>query len=75
MITSELSEKVDLASLKSKVDADIDKLVTVPSDLSKSSNAVDKCVVKEAVIDKDIQWFRRNCQCYWYYGAYQWIGF
>ena len=39
--TSEFAKKADLASFKSKVDKiDVDKLETVPTDLSKSSNVV-----------------------------------
>ena len=47
--TSNLAAKSDLANLKAKVDKiDIDKLETVPADLSKLSNAVDD-VVKNCV--------------------------
>ena len=47
--TSNLAAKSDLANLKATVDKiDIDKLETVPADLSKLSNAVDD-VVKNCV--------------------------
>ena len=42
-ITLEFAKKVDLDSLKSEVDeSDIDKLQTVPVDLSKITNVVKK---------------------------------
>ena len=45
--------KTNLASLKTEVDKlDIDKLATVPVDLSKLSNVVKNDVVKKAVYDK-----------------------
>ena len=45
--------KTNLASLKTEVDnLDIDKLVTVPVDLSKFSDVVKNDVVKKAVYDK-----------------------
>ena len=45
--TSSLAEKSDLASLKAEVDKiNIDKLKTVPDDLSKLSNVADSEVVK-----------------------------
>ena len=51
--TSDFAKKVDLASLKLDVDElDIDKLKTVPVDLSKLSNVVDNDVVKKTVFDK-----------------------
>ena len=50
--TSILAAKSDLASLKAEVDKiNIDKLKTVPGDLSKLSNLVDN-VVKKTVYDK-----------------------
>ena len=51
--TSKLAAKFDLASLKAEVDKlDIEKLVTVPVDLSKLSNTVKNDVVKKTVYDK-----------------------
>ena len=51
--TSNLAAKSDLASLKAETDKiDIDKLKTVPVDLSKLSNVVNNEVVKKAVYDK-----------------------
>ena len=51
--TSILASKTDLASLKTKVDnRDVDKLKTVPADLSKLSNVVDSDVVTNTVYDK-----------------------
>ena len=48
--TSKLAAKSDLASLKAEVDKiDIDKLKTVPTDLSKSSDAVKNEVVKNCL--------------------------
>ena len=45
--------KTNLANLKTKIDKlDIDKLATVPVDLSKLSNAVENDVGKETVYDK-----------------------
>ena len=45
--------KTNLANLKTEVDkSDIDKLVTVPTDLSKLSNVVKNDVVKNTVYDK-----------------------
>ena len=50
--TSKLAVRSDLASLKSEIDKlDIDKLVTVPADLSKLSYVV-KNDVKKTVHDK-----------------------
>ena len=50
---SSFALKTSLASLKTEVDKlDIDKLVPVPLNLSKLSNAVKNDVVKEAVYDK-----------------------
>ena len=50
--TSSFALKINLTNLKTKVDKlDIDKLATVPVDLSKLSNVV-KNVVKKAVYDK-----------------------
>ena len=50
--TSNLAAKSDLARLKAEVDkTDVDKLKTVPTDLSKLSNVVDN-VVKQTVYDK-----------------------
>ena len=46
--TSKLAAKSDLASLKAEVDKiDIDKLKTVPIDLSKLSNVLKNKVVKK----------------------------
>ena len=51
--TSSFALKTNLANLKTKVDKlDIDKLATVPVDLSKLSNVVKNDVVKKAVYDK-----------------------
>ena len=46
--TSKLVVKSDLASLKTEIDkTDVDKLKTVPVDLSKLSNVVNNDVVKK----------------------------
>ena len=51
--TSKFAKKVNLASLKSNEDKlDIDKLVPLPVDFSKISDAVKNDVVKRAVYDK-----------------------
>ena len=51
--TSSFALKTDLASLKTGVDKlDIEKLVSVPVDLSKRSDVVKNDVVKKAVHDK-----------------------
>ena len=51
--TSSFALKSNLASLKTEVDKlDIDKLVPVPVDLSKLSDAVKTDVVKKTVFDK-----------------------
>ena len=51
--TSNFALKTNLYSLKTEVDKlDIDKLVTVPVDLSKLSNVVKNDVVKKTVYDK-----------------------
>ena len=51
--TSKLAAKSDLASLKAVVDKiDVDKLKTVPVDLSHLSNVVKNEVVKKTVYDK-----------------------
>ena len=51
--TSKLAAKFDLASLKAEVyKIDIDKLNTVPVDLSKLSNVVNNEVVKKTVYGK-----------------------
>ena len=51
--TSSFALKTNLANLKNEVDKlDIDKLATVPVDLSKLSNAVKNDVVKKTVYDK-----------------------
>ena len=51
--TSSFALKANLANLKTEVDElDIDKLATVPVDLSKLSNAVKNDVVKKTVYDK-----------------------
>ena len=50
---SSFALKTNLANLKTKVDKlDIDKLATVPVDLSKLSNAVKNDVIKKTVYDK-----------------------
>ena len=50
---SDFAEKADVASLKSKVEKiDVDKLETVPTDLSKLRNVVEKDVVKKNEYDK-----------------------
>ena len=51
--TSSFALKINLANLKTEVDKfDIDKLATVPVDLSKLSNVVRNDVVKKTVYDK-----------------------
>ena len=51
--TSKLADKSDLASLKAEVDKiDVDKLKTVPVDLSKLRNLVKNEVFKKTVYDK-----------------------
>ena len=51
--TYKLAAKSDLASLKAEVDKiDVEKLKTVPVDLSKLSNAVNNDVVKKTVYNK-----------------------
>ena len=46
-----LASKADLASLKTKVDnLDVDKLKTVPADLSKLRNVVDNDDDKKSVL-------------------------
>ena len=51
--TSNIALKTNLSSLKAEVDKlDIDKLATVPVDLSKLSNPVKNDVVKKTVSDK-----------------------
>ena len=51
--TSNFALKANLANLKTEVDnLDVDKLATVPVDLSKLSNAVKNEVVKKTVYDK-----------------------
>ena len=51
--TSNLAFKLNLATLKAEVDKIyVDKLKTVPIDLSKLSNVVDDEVVKKTVYDK-----------------------
>ena len=67
--TSSLSLKANLAALKAEVyKINVDKLNTVPTDLSKLSNIVDNEVVKETLYDKlvaevnniDTSWFVLN---------------
>ena len=51
--TSNFALKTNLANLKTEVDKlDIDKLATVPVDLSKLSNVVKNDVIKKTVYDK-----------------------
>ena len=51
--TSILAAKSHLASLKAEIDKiDVDKLNTVPADLSKLSNVVNNDVVKKTMYDK-----------------------
>ena len=51
--TSKVASKTDLASLKTKEEnLDVDKVKTVPSDLSKLTNVVDNDVIKKTVYDK-----------------------
>ena len=51
--TSRFALKTNLASLKTEVDKlDIDKLATIPADLTKLSDAVRNDVVKKAMCDK-----------------------
>ena len=48
-----MASKTDLASLKTKEEnLDVDKVKTVPSDLSKLTNVVDNDVIKKTVYDK-----------------------
>ena len=50
--TSELAKKDVLASIKSDVDKlDLEKLQTVPNDLTKLSNAVDNNVAKKVIFN------------------------
>ena len=52
-VSSSFALKTNLANLKSELDKlDIDKLVSVPTDLSKLSNAVKNDVVKKADYSK-----------------------
>ena len=54
--TSSFALKSNLASLKTEVDKlDINKLVPVPVDLSKLSDAVKNDIVKKAVYDKSAE--------------------
>ena len=51
--TSSFALKTNLANLKTEVDKlDIDKLVSIPADLSKLSNLIKTVVVKKTVYDK-----------------------
>ena len=51
--TSKLAPKSNLVNLKAEIDkVDIDKLKTVPVDLSKLSNVVNNDVVKKTLYDK-----------------------
>ena len=51
--TSRFAFKTNVATLKTEVDKlEIDKLVPVPTDLSKLSNVVKKYIVKKGVYDK-----------------------
>ena len=51
--TSDFALKTNLSSLKTEVDKlDIDKLVPVPTDLSKLSNVVKNDVIKKVVYNK-----------------------
>ena len=51
--TSKVAAKSDLASLKTQDDKiNVDKLKTVPNDLSKLSNIVENEVVKKTVYDR-----------------------
>ena len=53
--TSSMKKKSDLTSLKVEVDKiDVDKLKTVPIDLSKVSNVVNNDVVKKIVYNKEV---------------------
>ena len=53
MLILSFALKTNLATLKTKVDKfDIDKLVPVPTDLSKLSNVVKNDVVKKTAYDK-----------------------
>ena len=55
--TSKLAAKSDLASLKPEVDKiDVDKLKTVPIDLSKLSNVVKNKIVKKLCM---INWLQK----------------
>ena len=49
--TSKLAAKSDLVSLKTEVDkTDVEKIKTVPADLSKLSNVVNNDVVKKNIV-------------------------
>ena len=51
--TSSFALKTNLANLKTEVDKlDIDKLVSIPADLSKLSNLIKNVVIKKTVYDK-----------------------
>ena len=51
--TSKLAQKTNLATLEAEIDKiDVDKLKTVPVDLSKLKNVVNNDVVKKTVYDK-----------------------
>ena len=53
--TSSMKKKSNLTSLKVEVDKiDVDKLKTVPIDLSKVSNVVNNDVVKKIVYNKEV---------------------
>ena len=53
IVTFKLAAKSDLVSLTAEVDKiDVDKLKTVPADLSKLSNVLNNDVVKKTVHDK-----------------------
>ena len=59
--TSMLVSKVYLTGLKTKVDnLNIDRIMTVPTDLSKLSNVMENDVVKKTVYDKLVTLMKRN---------------
>ena len=55
VVTSKLAAKSDLTILKAEIDKnDLDKLQTVPVDLSKLSNVLNNEVVKKTLYDKSV---------------------
>ena len=51
-----LQKKVELASLKSEIDKiDVDKLETIPTDLNKLNDIVDKNAAQKDMLDKLVE--------------------